>query len=367
MRERRIQTRWIALLVATAIVLYLCWLMLRPFVEVLAWAAVLVIIFYPVHRRLLARTHRPSLSALLSCLLVIFTILLPLSLVATAVINEVVNTAQNLQGGVASLLDPNSPTTGRVINWLSKYINIEQLRSQQFLVDRIKGISPAIAGRALGFVGGLIGVIIEIFFVIFTMYYLFRDGDRIVRAIPDMLPLNLEQSERILTRARDVIAASVYGVFVIALIQGTLGGLAFWFLGLPSALLWAVAMTLLSMIPMAGSFIVWIPGAIYLAAQGHWGRAIFLVLWGALVIGSVDNFLRPKLVGERTKLHELFIFFSVLGGLQVFGILGIVLGPVVLAITLALLDVYRQAGRSTEETLTEPTLAEEAVLQKDTD
>jgi predicted PurR-regulated permease PerM len=114
-------------------------------------------------------------------------------------------------------------------------------------------------------------------------------------------------------------------------------------LGLPSPLLWGVVMIFLSMIPMLGAFIVWVPAAIYLGLSGHWAKALMLTVWGALVIGSVDNFLRPKLVGERTRLHELLIFFSVLGGLQVFGVLGIVLGPVIVAITIALLDVLRQA------------------------
>jgi predicted PurR-regulated permease PerM len=221
-------------------------------------------------------------------------------------------------------------------------------------------VGGTIAGRALGFVGGIVGAIVQIFFVIFTMYYLFRDGERFVHALPETLPLKREQSERIFARTRDVIGASVYGVLVIATIQGALGGLMFWLLGLPSAIVWAVVMTFLSMIPMAGSFVVWVPAAIYLALTGHWGKALILVVWGALVIGTVDNFLRPKLVGERTKLHELFIFFAVLGGLQVFGVVGIVLGPVVLAITLALLDVFRQTEQTTEEAQSEPTLVEEA-------
>jgi predicted PurR-regulated permease PerM len=118
-------------------------------------------------------------------------------------------------------------------------------------------------------------------------------------------------------------------------------------------------MTFLSMIPMAGSFIVWVPAAIYLAATGHWAKALILAAWGALVIGTVDNFLRPKLVGEKTKLHELFIFFSVLGGLHVFGVVGIVLGPVVLAITLALLDVFRHAERPAEQASSRESLAED--------
>jgi predicted PurR-regulated permease PerM len=361
MTERRIQARWVALLAASALALYLCWLMLQPFVGVLAWAAVLVIIFYPVHSRLVARTGRPATSALLSSLLVIVTILAPLTLITLALVNELSGVAQNLQANLSSLLDPNSRIAGPVLRWLGQYVNVDQLLSPQFIMERLKGMGGAIAGRTLGFVGGVLGVIVQAAFVVFAMYYLFRDGDRIVRALPNIMPLETSQSEVILARTRDVIAASVYGVLVIAIIQGALGGLMFWLLSLPSAIVWAVVMTFLSMIPMAGAFIVWVPAAIYLAATGHWVKAIILVGWGVLVIGTIDNFLRPKLVGERTKLHELFVFFSVLGGVHVFGVLGIVLGPVVLAITLALLDVYRHADRPAEESLQEQVLVENRV------
>jgi predicted PurR-regulated permease PerM len=165
-------------------------------------------------------------------------------------------------------------------------------------------------------------------------------------AVYNVMPLDDRRAREIIDRTQEVISASVYGVLVIALIQGTLGGIAFWALGLPSALLWGVVMVFLSMIPMAGAFVVWVPAALYLVITGAWGKAIILTVWGALVIGSVDNFLRPKLVGEKTRLHELLIFFSVLGGLQVFGVIGLVLGPVVVAITIALLDVLRRADDS---------------------
>ena len=167
-----------------------------------------------------------------------------------------------------------------------------------------------------------------------------------------------------MARTRDVISASVNGVLVIPAIQGALGALAFFALGVPSALVWGVVMTFLSLIPMAGAFIVWVPAALFLVATGHLTKAIILAAWGALVIGTVDNFLRPKLVGEKTKLHELFIFFSVIGGLKVFGVLGIVLGPVVLAVTLALLDVFRQVEQTEEETQREPTLVEKTALKE---
>ena len=363
------QVRWFGLLAATAVALYLCWSMLQPFIEVVLWAVVLVIVFFPVHRRILARVGSPGWSALLSCLLVIFVILVPLTLLTFAVVNELTDFAQMLQpkqdgsggaaGAAASLLDPNSPYLGPVVRWVGQYVDVSKLASQEFIAERLKGVSGAIASRTLGFVGGAVGFVVEVFFVIFTMYYLFRDGERLRAAAYDMMPLSGPQAREILDRTGEVIGASVYGVLVIAVIQGVLGGLAFWVLGLPSPLLWGVVMIFLSMIPMLGSFIVWVPAAIYLALTGHWAKAVMLAVWGALVIGSVDNFLRPKLVGERTRLHELLVFFSVLGGLQVFGVLGIVLGPVIIAITIALLDVLRQSDSPRREAPGGETLIEE--------
>ena len=346
--------RWFGLLAATAVALYLCWSMLQPFVEVVLWAIVLVIVFFPVHKRILARVGSPGWSAVLSCLLVIVVILVPLTLLTFAVGNELASFAQMLKpkegetgGGAAAaaagLLDPNSPYLGPVVRWLGQYVDLNKFASQEFLAERLKGVSGAIASRTLGFVGGFVGFVVEVFFVIFTMYYLFRDGERLRAAAYEMVPLSDSKAREIFDRTGEVISASVYGVLVIAVIQGVLGGLAFWVLGLPSPLLWGVVMIFLSMIPMLGAFIVWVPAAIFLAVTGHWPKALILAVWGGLVIGSVDNFLRPKLVGERTRLHELLVFFSVLGGLQVFGVLGIVLGPVIVAITLALLDVLRQA------------------------
>lgn len=345
------QARWVALLAATFVALYLCWAMLRPFIEVLLWAVVLVIVFYPVYKRILARVGSPGWSALLSCLLVIVTIVVPLTLITFAVVREMTHFAQNLQANAESILDPNSPYVGRALSWLGQYVDVEQFRSQQFVAERLKGISGTIAARTLGFVGGAVGFVVEVFFVIFTMYYLFRDGDRLRTALYDLLPLEEEKAHEIVERTGEVISASVYGVLVIATIQGVLGGLAFWALGLPSPLLWGVVMIFMSMIPVAGSFVVWVPAAIYLVVTDHWVKAIMLAAWGMFVIGTVDNFLRPKLVGEKTRLHELLIFFSVLGGLQVFGILGLVLGPVIVAITIALLDVLRHADGSTQKKL----------------
>jgi predicted PurR-regulated permease PerM len=342
MREQIHQARWIGVLAATGIALYLCWLMLRPFITVLEWAVVLVIVFYPVHKRLAKKIKRRGLSALLSSVLVIITLVLPVTFLTIALANELAGAARNLPDLVAQLMSSEKGVTGTVAKWIHDQMAVDGAALQQFVMDQLKAAGTSLLGQSVGLVGNMVGAIARAFFVIITMYYLFRDGDRIVRALPGALPLNISQSEAILARVNDVVSASVYGVVTIAMLQGLLGGLAFWALGVPSPLLWGTVLAFVCMIPIAGSFFVWLPASIYLVLAGHWTRGLLLILWGALVISTIDNFLRPKLIKDQTKLHELFVFFSVLGGMSVFGLLGIVLGPVVLAITLGLLNTFKQ-------------------------
>jgi predicted PurR-regulated permease PerM len=243
---------------------------------------------------------------------------------------------------VAQLMSSEKGVTGTLAKWIHDHVAVDGAKSQEFMIDQLKIFGASLLGQYVGIVGNIVGAIVKAFFVIITMYYLFRDGDRIVRALPGALPLSVSQSEAILARVTDVVSASVYGVVTIAMLQGLLGGLAFWTLGVPSPLLWGTVLAFVCMIPIAGSFFVWLPASIYLVLGGHWTKGLLLVLWGVLVISTIDNFLRPKLIKNQTKLHELFVFFSVLGGMSVFGLLGIVLGPVVLAITLGLLDTFKQ-------------------------
>jgi len=357
MRDQVNQARWIGILAATGIALYVCWLMLRPFINVLEWAAVLVIVFYPVHKRLAQRIKRRGLSALLSSLLVIFVVVLPLTFLTIALTSEVAGAIRILPAHVEQLMNPDSAVAGKLSRWIHARLGVDAALSQAFVVEQLKTLGATLLGRSLGLVGNIVSSVARAFFVIVTMYYLFRDGDKIVHALPAALPLNAFQSKAIIERISQVVSASVYGVVTIATLQGMLGGLAFWTLAVPSPVLWAVVLAFVCMIPIAGSFFVWLPAAIYLMLSGHWTRGILLILWGALIISTIDNFLRPKLIKNQTKLHELFVFFSVLGGMSVFGLLGIVLGPVVLAITLGLLDTFKldqHSGEKEQAPETEP-------------
>ena len=352
----RFSGRSLGLLVIFAIAAYLCWLMLRPFVGVLMWAVVLVVVFYPAHRRLEAWTGNPGSAAALSTLLVIITILLPVVGVTFAVAREMSGAVEHVQGGLGQILD--IPAIQPVVRWLGRYVDLNSLRSSEYVREHLQAWSAAIAGPTLMFVGGILNALVQTLLVVFTMFYFFRDAESLRKALYEIVPLEYEQSSDILLRTREVIGATIYGVLAISAIQGTLGFLIFFLLGLPSPLLWGVVMFLMSMIPMAGAFVVWVPAAIYLLLTGSYLKAIVLAVWGVLVIGSIDNFLSPRLVGRRARLHELLIFFSVLGGLQVFGVLGLVIGPVLAAITLALIEVVRQANRPAVETRQETTVIE---------
>src|SRR5262245_16007943 len=340
MTEQRPDIRWFALITGTAVMLYLCWEMLRPFLQVVVWSALIAILFHPAHRYILNRVRRPAAASALSIVLVLAVVVLPIAFVTTAVVREVAQMAQWLQDSVARLRsDPQAAARlQQALDAARQVVDVDAVTSADTIGPIVQRVSQFLLSKSAGFVGGLIGVLMSLAFTLFTLFYLFRDGEEIARRLPGVLPLEPARSAAILERTRTTITACVYGVLVIAILQGTLGGLMFAVLGLPSALLWGVVMTILATIPMAGPAIVWAPAAAILLVAGNYVKAAVLFGWGALVISTIDNFLRPRLVSDRANLHPLFIFFSVLGGLSAFGIVGLLIGPVVLAITLALLE-----------------------------
>jgi predicted PurR-regulated permease PerM len=226
---------------------------------------------------------------------------------------------------------------------LRENANLEHLLASEKLKEGAGKAVQVVLQGTVSVVGGAAGILMNLCFTLFTLYYLFRDGRRIVEKLPGFLPLDPARGRVMVARTGEVLRASLYGVMVIAAVQGAMGGLAFWALGVPSPFVWGVVMTLFATIPMLGTFVVWAPAAAWLLLGGEHWRAGVLAVWGAVVIGSVDNFLRPKLVGSKVEMHELLVFFSVLGGLSVFGILGILVGPAVVAVTFGLLEALRQS------------------------
>jgi predicted PurR-regulated permease PerM len=174
----------------------------------------------------------------------------------------------------------------------------------------------------------------------YLLFFFLRDRDAAIAFLRSASPVSDDATHRLLGRVGDTVHAGVYGSLAVAGAQGLLGGLMFWWLGLPAPLLWGVIMALLAVFPVLGAFVVWIPATLYLALEGSWGKATILAVWGMLVVGTIDNLLRPVLVGNRLKLHTVLTFLSVVGGIMLFGPVGILLGPVILTLTTSLLEAW---------------------------
>jgi predicted PurR-regulated permease PerM len=186
----------------------------------------------------------------------------------------------------------------------------------------------------LGWVG------MQLLITMMCLFFFLRDRHSVLGGLQNLMPLSKTESERIFRRVNDTIHATIFGSLTVALVQGFMGGLMFWFLGLPSPLFWGALMGLLAVVPVLGTFVIWAPTAAWLALQGDWTKAIILVSWGAIAIGLIDNLLYPFLVGNRMRFHTLLVFFSIVGGLSVFGAAGIILGPVLLAVADGLMQIW---------------------------
>ncbi len=327
-----------------AIALYLSYKIAEPFLKPILFALVLAIAFHPVHIRVHKRIRNANLAALVSTLLVILVIIIPAILIGLAITRELTETYKSLsersieEGGWTPFL---LHALERPLAWVGKFVDLSEFDLRDALMSRIQEISGLLVNFAKGAVGNLTSLILNSVIAFFTVFFLFREGQHTRRRVAAALPLTHEQVERLFTDISRTISASIYGSFAVALAQGLLTSLAFVVLGLPSPILWGVVTALFSMIPMVGSGIVWLPAAILLIATGHIGKGLFLLIFGTAIIGTADNFIRPYVMSEQVKLPTLLLFFALLGGVQQFGIIGLFVGPIVLAVTITVLNLIR--------------------------
>lgn len=335
-RERAVRVRLILLATATLGGVALCVYLALPFVGSLTAALTFAILFEPVHARIEAALKRPTLASLISVLAILLIVAIPSSLILQRLVTETVNGAYQTQRMLAS---------GQMERILADYpalAPIAQWVQQQFdLPALLSGVASWLSNIGASLVRGSLAQATGFAITFYLLFYFLRDRRAARRAMLDLSPLTAEETERVFRRIADTVRAIVFGTIAVAIIQGALGGLMFWFLGLPAAFFWGVVMTILSVVPVLGSFVVWIPTAILLALGGEWGKAIILSLWGGLVVGNIDNILRPMLVGNRLKLHTVPAFISMIGGLLVFGAPGFILGPITVTLTLLLIDIWR--------------------------
>ncbi len=318
-----------------------------PFVAPLTWALTLAVATFPLHRRIARWIDQPSIAAGCSTLIVAVVICAPFMYAGTMMVEEALDAAQSMQeavneGAIQTAVPPESALRPAA-DWLSR--QLERGGYRQEAAGMLVSGAQLAASRSLY-------VVTESLITIFLLFYFFRDGRVFLCRAPRVLPLSVRETFLVRNRIASMIQAMVYGTLAVALLQGALGAVAFWWLELPAPFLWGGVMALLSILPVFGSALVWVPVALYLMVQGDFASALILTAWGTVVIGLADNLLKPKLVNQQVHLHTLVIFIAVLGGLVAYGPTGVMLGPIVVATGVALWDVWRRrlASEGTQRT-----------------
>lgn len=340
--DKKQMSQFVILMFITGILLYICWLMLAPFIAVLLWSVILVIIFHPVYKKLLEKINNHSISAVITIIISLFIFIIPVMVILASAVNELAGISSMSTEEIKQILsDLQNGRFSFIYVYLNKFISLEEFIKPEDIKGFVNTIKDAVLSASLYFIQGAFGILIGITLSVFSMFYLFRDGEKIVQNIPDILPMENSQSKELIRETSALINATIRGTILIAILQGTLAGLIFWILGIPSFILLGMLAMIFSVIPTGGTAFVTVPVIIVLLFSGEYGKAAVLAVYAGLVIGMIDNFLLPKLIKQRVKMNELFVFFSVIGGLQLLGLLGLFMGPIILAIALGFFKVFR--------------------------
>ena len=317
---------------------YLVYRIVDPFLEPLAWSAVLAIFFYPLHDSLKQRWG-PNRAALVSTLGVTLLLIAPSLVVLVYTTRQAIDTASALQSAV---LDTQRALPAHAMEWVRNHLPAAW-RSMDFSQPLRQGAERMAAFLAENFtrlVKNLFTFLVDLVILLFALFFMFRDGHQIVRGVRHLLPFERPIQEDVLRESRDLIFGSVAVALVIAGIQGLLAGTAFAIGGISNPIFWGVVIAFFSLVPVVGSALIWVPGALYLGFTGHWGKAFAVLVICGGVAGIADNIVRPLLLRNRTRLNDLLLFIAVLGGLKVFGLLGLVVGPAVVAAAMGIFRAY---------------------------
>jgi predicted PurR-regulated permease PerM len=333
------------------VLLYGAFLILSPFLKALVWAGILALLFYPGYAWLLEKLRgRASAAALIVIVLITLVVVLPGIRLAGYLTYEAVELVKSL----GSLMTQEGVEVWKRESWVQKLLSWWSLLGmelagldvevdwKELLVEGAKLSSGALVSQVTGVAQNLLLFIANFIVVLISLFFFLRDGAGFCYRLRRLLPMDQQRQERLFANIVNATTAVVHGCLVVAIIQGLLAGIAYWLLGVPYAVLWGVATAFVALLPVGGSTIVSVPASMYLFLQGENVRAVVLLIWCVGVVGTVDNVLKPMFIGSRLKLPLIFLFFGILGGLAVFGALGLILGPVLFALLAALLDVYSE-------------------------
>ena len=341
---------FVALLVlATLAFFWILW----PFYGAVFWGVVLAIVFQPLNRKLIKRFGLgANAAALVTLVVVLFIVVLPLTLVGVALAQEVADVYRRMQSGEIDFARYFSQIVAALPGWMGRLLERFGVFDMPALQQKVTALaadgSKTLAARALDIGQNTLDLVVSFFVCLYLAFFLLRDGTGLARRVWAAIPLDPGSKRKLFAKFATVIRATVKGNVVVAVAQGALGGLAFWYLNVHGALLWAVLMAFLSLLPAIGAALVWGPVAVFLLATGELGKGIGLAVFGTVVIGLVDNLLRPLLVGKDIRMPDYLVLISTIGGMAIFGINGFVIGPVVAAIFLSVWGIFAE-GREPDD------------------
>ncbi len=338
----------IFILFLTFLSFYLLYQILSPFLTPILWAVLVAIIFFPPFQRLQRLMKKKAvLSALTMTLLLVLLIILPFTLLTISLANEVTDFYHWVQEMVktgrleAYVEDVKSiPVFHMILARLDRFIDLSKVDSPDMLLKNIQQMSTFLFNQTTKILKGLSTFVFGFFFTLLSLYYLFKDGDHLLSRLKEIAPLPPKQRDLLIHRFTQMVQATIYGGILVAMVQGIVGGVAFWLLGLPSPVFWGTAMAFLSFIPVGGTALIWGPAALILILQGIYLKGVILLGIGIFGISMVDNFIRPLFISSKTNIHPLLLFFAVLGGIQSFGLVGLVAGPLIATFCLTLIEIY---------------------------
>jgi len=317
--------------------------LMKPFFGPIFWAIAIALIFYPFQVFLVRRLgERPNVNALITLTVCMLIVVIPVLVLVTSLAAEGLGIYQQIQDGEirpGEYIDQVNNSFPAIQSLLAQFdINFSEIRDR--VVNLFVGGSQFLAKQALGVGQNTFQFFLGLALMVYLAFFLLRDGSKLVDLLIRALPLGDERERLLFAKFAEVTRATVKGNLLIAIIQGALGGIIFWILGIGGALLWGVVMAMFSLLPAVGAALVWVPAAIYLAAVGDIVQAVVLTIFGVVVIGLADNILRPILVGRDTKLPDYIVLLSTLGGIAMFGINGFVMGPLVAALFMAFWGIF---------------------------
>ncbi len=340
-------------LAVVALIGFLLYRILRPFLEPIYWAFLLAFMLFPWNLRLRKRLGgRAGLAASLMTLGVTLGVAIPAAVGMVAFARQAIELGQRLSAlaqryqieGFEDLL--RLPVIGTAMEWLQKHFGFDAGQVQAWLVQAAQTAVQFLLTHSRDVLFGALGIFGNVVLILFVVFFFFRGGDAIAARAKALIPLDRRRKERLVRHLGDVTRAVVFGNVVTAVVQGAMLGVGFWITGVPSPLVFGVLAAVASFIPLVGTGLIWVPAVIYLFAQGVAWKTTFLVVWSVLIVGSADNVLRPLIVSGKAQMGTLTVFFGALGGLAAFGFVGLFLGPVILALGLTLIQFAEEGEQA---------------------